>query len=45
MLTVSLLLIVAAFICAVADALGKCPGWVATTLICVWGLLQVLPKG
>ena len=44
MLTVSLCLIVAAFIATICTALGKCPGWVPTLLLCVWALLTVLPK-
>ena len=39
-----LLLVVAAFICAIASALGKCPAWVPVILICVALLLTVLPK-
>lgn len=43
MLSVTLLLVVAAFICTIAEALGKCPGWVVDLLIVVVLLLQVLP--
>ena len=42
-MSVLLLVYVAAFICAIAEACGKCPGWVATILLCVAGLLSVLP--
>lgn len=42
-MSVLFLLFLAAFICAVASALGKCPAWVATILLCIAGLLQVLP--
>jgi hypothetical protein len=45
MLTVMTLLVVAAFICAIAEALGKCPSWVPQILICVVLALMVLPKG
>lgn len=44
MLSVTLLLLVAAFICAVLDAAGKCPLWVAVILLCIAGLLNVLPR-
>ncbi len=43
-LTVTFLLVVAAFICTIAEALGKCPGWVVDLLIVVVLLLMVLPK-
>jgi hypothetical protein len=44
MMTVSLLLIGAAFVCAIATALGKCPAWVPLILICVVLLLKELPR-
>ena len=44
MLTVMTLLIVAAFVCTIVAALGKCPEWVALVLICVILMLQILPK-
>jgi hypothetical protein len=44
-LTVSLLLVVAAFICTVVSALGKCPLWIAVVLLCVLELLRVMPLG
>ncbi len=44
MLSVSLLLVVAAFICTIANALGKCPAWVPLLLVCVVLLLSVLPQ-
>lgn len=44
MLSVSLLLVVAAFICAIANALGKCPAWVPIVLLCIVQLLMVLPR-
>lgn len=43
MLTVSVILAVAALICTVASAIGKCPLWVAVVLLCVLELLQVMP--
>jgi hypothetical protein len=44
MLSVTVLLVVAAFICTIAEALGRCPGWVPTLLIVVILALQVLPR-
>lgn len=45
MLTVLLLLFLAAFICTIASALNKCPLWVPVLLLCVAGLLAHLPLG
>jgi hypothetical protein len=45
MLTVLLLLALAAFVCAVAEAMGKCPGWVPVIILCVIELLRALPLG
>jgi len=42
-MSVAGLLIVAAFICAIVSALGKCPLWVSVLLLCVAALLGVLP--
>ena len=44
MLTVMTLLVVAAFICTVAAAMGKCPEWVALVFVCVILMLMILPK-
>lgn len=44
MLSVTLLLVVAAFICTIASALGKCPLWVAVLLLVVVHLLGSLPR-
>lgn len=44
MLTVSLVLVVTAFATAVAAAMGKCPLWVSAILLCLYALLQVIPK-
>lgn len=44
-LTVSLILIVAALIAAIASAMGKAPLWVAVILLCVLELLHVMPLG
>lgn len=42
--SVTLLLVVAAFLCAIGTALGKCPAWVPIVLLCVAALLGVLPR-
>lgn len=41
--TVLAILVVAAFILTIAEALGKCPGWVPKILICVALLILSLP--
>jgi hypothetical protein len=45
MLTVFLILALAAFIGAVVSAMGKCPLWVPVVLLCVIELLRALPLG
>jgi hypothetical protein len=42
-MTVVLLLALAAFVAAVASALGKAPLWVSVVLLCVIALLQSIP--
>jgi hypothetical protein len=44
MLSVTLLLLLAAFFCTIASALGKCPLWIATILLVIVGLLERLPR-
>lgn len=44
MLTITLLLVLAAFVCTIAWALGKCPGWVPVLLLVVVHLLAILPR-
>lgn len=44
MLSVSLLLLLAAFVLAIVNAAGKCPLWPSVMLLCVWGLLGVLGR-
>lgn len=44
MLSVTLLLILAAFIATIASAMGKCPLWIPVLLVCVALLLGVLPR-
>ena len=45
MLTVLLLLFLAAFLLTIASAIGRCPLWIPVLLVCVAGLLQHLPLG
>lgn len=46
MLTLSILLLLAAFVCTIASALSppKCPLWIAVLLLVVLEAVQVLPK-
>lgn len=43
MLTVTLILAVAALIAAIVSIMGKCPLWVAVVLLAVAQAIQVLP--
>lgn len=43
-MSVTFLLVVAAFICAIANAIGKCPAWVPIVLLCIVHLLSVMPR-
>ena len=45
MLTVFLILALAAFIVCIASAMGKCPLWIAVVILCVIELLRDLPLG
>lgn len=45
MVTVIGVLVLSAFICAVASAAGKVPLWVAVILLCLVELLRILPLG
>lgn len=45
MMTVLLILVLAAFGCTIAAAVGECPLWVGVVLICVIEMLRVLPLG
>jgi heme/copper-type cytochrome/quinol oxidase subunit 4 len=45
MLTVFVILTLAAFIVTVASAVGKAPLWVAVVILCLVELLRVLPLG
>jgi hypothetical protein len=42
-MTVILFLVIAAFICAIVSALGRCPLWVAVILLCIVELMRVIP--
>lgn len=44
MLSVTVLLLLVAFITAIASALGKCPVWIPVVLVIVVLLLTVLPR-
>jgi hypothetical protein len=43
MLTIALLLLLAAFVVTIAASIGKAPIWIAVLLLVVVGLLQSLP--
>ena len=44
MLTISALIVLGAFVTAIAEAMGKCPGWVPVILLCLFAALMVFPK-
>jgi len=44
MVTLSILLVVGAFVCTVLEAIGKCPSWVPTMLLVMLMALMVIPK-
>lgn len=44
MLTVTIALVIAAFITTIASAMGKCPIWVPVLLAILVLALQILPK-
>jgi hypothetical protein len=43
-MSVTLLVLLAAFVAAIASALGKAPLWVAVVLLAIAGLLRELPR-
>lgn len=43
MITIAALLLVSAFVCTIASAIGKCPLWIPVLLVIIWGLLTVIP--
>ncbi len=45
MLTLTLLLVVAAFVITIANAMNKAPLWVAVLLLVMIELLRVIPRG
>lgn len=45
MITVLMLLAIAAFIVAIAAAMNKVPLWVAVVLLCLIELLRTIPLG
>lgn len=45
MLTVFIILVLAAFIVTVANAAGKAPLWIAVLILCIIELLRVVPLG
>jgi len=44
MITVTGVLIFFAFVCTIANAIGKCPLWISVLLLCLAMLLGVLPR-
>jgi hypothetical protein len=42
--TVTTLFVVAAFICTIVSAMGKCPLWIAVLLAVIVEMLMILPK-
>jgi hypothetical protein len=44
MIGVSVFLALAAGITAIVSAIGKCPLWVSVILLCLFAMLQVLPR-
>lgn len=42
--TVGFLLLLSAFITTIASGMGKCPLWIPVLLLCIFSLLQFLPK-
>jgi len=45
MLTVTVVLAIAALICAVAAAMARAPLWVSVIILCLIELLRALPMG
>jgi hypothetical protein len=44
MFTVTMLVLLAAFVTAVMAGAGKCPLWVSVILLCILEMLQIMPK-
>jgi hypothetical protein len=45
MLTVFVLLALVAFICTIANALDRCPLWIAVLILSILELMRALPMG
>lgn len=45
MITLVLLLVLAAFICTISSAMGRAPLWIAVMLLVMIELLRVVPVG
>jgi hypothetical protein len=45
MLTVMLILAVAALLAGIVAAMGKCPVWVSVILLALYACLEQIPKG
>ncbi len=45
MFTVTMILLLAAFVCTIASAMNKSPVWVPVLLLCVLELVRALPLG
>lgn len=44
MLTIALVLVLAAFALTIASAMGRAPLWAAVVILCLIELLRVLPR-
>ncbi len=44
-MTILLLLVLAAFVCCIASAIGRCPLWVSVLLLIIIELMRSLPVG
>jgi hypothetical protein len=42
-MTVIMFIVLAAFICAVVSAIGRCPLWVSVILLCIAEMIRVIP--
>lgn len=45
MLTVTIVLALAALIAAIVHAMGRCPLWVSVIILCLLELIRALPMG
>lgn len=44
MLSVTLLMVLAAFVTTIAHGMGRCPAWVPMLLLCIVEMLHVMPR-